>query len=297
MRPFLLPLLVLGACSSGVGPTGPAGKEGAIGKDGAAGPAGLPGPQGPAGPPGVNGQPGPMGSAGATGPAGPSGTAAGWSISGNDLFSTVSGSVGIGTATPSPSALLDLTSTTQAFLPPRLTQGQRDAIPSGNLVAGMVLFNTTASSLNYYNGTAWTPTSAGGNYIKVGLDRSYSNPTNSTVLTFNQVRTSRGITASGNGVLLRAGHSYRIEAALCVIGSGAPNWLGYQFFNGSAAFGDVGYTQGPTSANGTGFGARLMELFTPAVDTAVTVIVVDDGVGPAAQITPSFGTYLAATEI
>ncbi|HUR31778.1 MAG TPA: hypothetical protein VMZ69_10135, partial [Saprospiraceae bacterium] len=38
------------------------------------------------------------------------------------------GSVGIGTSSPAQSAILDLTSTTQAFLPPRMTTLQRDAI-------------------------------------------------------------------------------------------------------------------------------------------------------------------------
>lgn len=38
------------------------------------------------------------------------------------------GSVGIGTTSPATSAILDLNSTTQAFLPPRMTTMQRNAI-------------------------------------------------------------------------------------------------------------------------------------------------------------------------
>jgi hypothetical protein len=52
------------------------------------------------------------------------------------------------------SALLELTSTTKGFLPPRLTSAQRDAIASP--VAGLVVYNTTDNLLSFYNGTAWT---------------------------------------------------------------------------------------------------------------------------------------------
>ena len=58
------------------------------------------------------------------------------------------GSVGIGTTAPASSAILDLSSTTQAFLPPRMTIQQRDAIASP--VPGMIIFNTTSQSLEIY---------------------------------------------------------------------------------------------------------------------------------------------------
>ena len=60
--------------------------------------------------------------------------------------------VGIGTATPNASAKLDVSSTTQGFLPPRMTQVQRDQIPS---VAGLMIYNTTTNKPNYYDGTMW----------------------------------------------------------------------------------------------------------------------------------------------
>lgn len=63
------------------------------------------------------------------------------------------GSVGIGTNTPNATALLDLTSTTQGFLPPRMTTTQRNAIASP--AAGLVVFNTSTNKINFYNGTAW----------------------------------------------------------------------------------------------------------------------------------------------
>jgi hypothetical protein len=64
-----------------------------------------------------------------------------------------SGNVGIGTTAPNAKAILDLTSTTKGFLPPRMTTTQRNAITS--VPAGLMVYNTTLNKLNVYNGTAW----------------------------------------------------------------------------------------------------------------------------------------------
>ena len=63
-------------------------------------------------------------------------------------------SVGIGTATPNSSALLDVSATNKGLLPPRMRQGQRDSI--ANPAAGLVIYNTTTKRISHYNGTAWT---------------------------------------------------------------------------------------------------------------------------------------------
>ncbi len=63
-------------------------------------------------------------------------------------------SVGIGTATPNTSSILDLTSTTRALIVPRMTKGQRNTIVSP--IAGMVIYQTDGvQGLRTYNGTAW----------------------------------------------------------------------------------------------------------------------------------------------
>lgn len=72
---------------------------------------------------------------------------------------TTSGTLGIGTATPSTKAILDLTSTTQGFLPPRMTTTQRDAITSP--ATGLMIYNTTDSKINYYNGAGWETVGTG----------------------------------------------------------------------------------------------------------------------------------------
>jgi hypothetical protein len=68
--------------------------------------------------------------------------------------------VGIGTISPNTSSVLDLTSTTKAFLPPRMTSTQRDQIT--NPVAGMTIFNTTTTCLEIYRGTGWYNVCTGG---------------------------------------------------------------------------------------------------------------------------------------
>jgi len=63
------------------------------------------------------------------------------------------GSVGIGNTTPDESALLDMTSITKGFLPPRMTSTERDSI---SLPAnGLIIYNITTDKINYYNGTHW----------------------------------------------------------------------------------------------------------------------------------------------
>ncbi len=63
------------------------------------------------------------------------------------------GNVGIGTAAPNAAAKLQVDSTTQGFLPPRMTTTQRNAIATPP--AGLMIYNTTTNKLNFYNGTAW----------------------------------------------------------------------------------------------------------------------------------------------
>lgn len=63
------------------------------------------------------------------------------------------GQLSVGTASPNASALVQVESTTQGFLPPRMTTAERDAIASP--AAGLVIFNTTTTKLECYDGATW----------------------------------------------------------------------------------------------------------------------------------------------
>lgn len=72
------------------------------------------------------------------------------------------GRMGLGIALPDANAILDLTSTTKAFLPPRMTTTERNAIPSPK--AGMEIYNITTSKINYYT-TSWQEVGGAGNIV------------------------------------------------------------------------------------------------------------------------------------
>ncbi|MEY4603893.1 MAG: hypothetical protein RIT43_1185 [Bacteroidota bacterium] len=75
-----------------------------------------------------------------------------WVIDGSNLFNN-GGSIGIGTITPASSAILDINSTTQGVLAPRMTTVQRNAIV--NPANGLMIFNTTSGCLNYFFNGNW----------------------------------------------------------------------------------------------------------------------------------------------
>ena len=61
--------------------------------------------------------------------------------------------MGLGVSAPNASAILEASSTTQGFLPPRLTTTERDSI--ANPVAGLTIWNSTNTQLEVYDGSYW----------------------------------------------------------------------------------------------------------------------------------------------
>lgn len=123
------------------------------------------------------------------------------------------GRVGIGTSTPA--GILDLTSTTLPFYPPRMTTTQRNLMTG--LTEGAIIWNTTTTQLNYYNGAAWVTTGP------VSAQVTGSNVT-TTVTTAADV--------TGLTVAVGANKKYRVTATLFI---GCDNTGGMQFgLNGPA---------------------------------------------------------------
>jgi hypothetical protein len=65
----------------------------------------------------------------------------------------IEGPVGIGTSTPDAKAALDVNSTTQGMLVPRMNTTQRNAI--SNPTNGLLIYNTSTNQFNYYDGSVW----------------------------------------------------------------------------------------------------------------------------------------------
>jgi hypothetical protein len=78
--------------------------------------------------------------------------------------------VGIGTESPSRSALLDLTSTSHGFLIPRVTTTQQNAISTPS--TGLLVYNTDSLTVAHYNGSTWEYLGAGSS----GTSYSFSSP-------------------------------------------------------------------------------------------------------------------------
>lgn len=140
--------------------------------------------------------------------------------------------VGIGTQTPNASAKLDVGSTTQGFLPPRMTSNQRLAIVSP--AAGLIVYDTSQQCLCTYKGTYWTfecelLTTA----IQTSTSNVYSNITSLTTgslevglyeFTFKGIMQS---TSAVNGVGLRLVNGTSAFSEICI------NWSLSQAVNGT----------------------------------------------------------------
>jgi hypothetical protein len=79
------------------------------------------------------------------------GTGRSMAVSGQSYFLD---QMGIGAQTPVASSKLQIDSTTQGFLPPRMTAAQRLAIASP--APGLIVYDTSQQCLCTYNGTYWT---------------------------------------------------------------------------------------------------------------------------------------------
>lgn len=121
------------------------------------------GPVGPVGATGVDGASGPTGPTGPTGPLMPAifGQTLHWDTISNvgwtaNSFLWNSGSqIGVNTSIPDSSAIVHIEAEGLGFLPPRMSESVRDNI--NNPAIGLIIFNTTDSTLDYFNGDCWLP--------------------------------------------------------------------------------------------------------------------------------------------
>ncbi|MBC7420543.1 MAG: hypothetical protein H7328_07430, partial [Bdellovibrio sp.] len=216
-----------------------------------------------------------------------------WVTNGSGDISRSSGNVGIGTTTPSSSSLLDVSSTTKGFLPPRMTRAQRNAIVSP--AQALMVYNTDDNTIDYYNGAAWFSLNGSPKYIKLGVSSGNLAVDNGNIISFDSVKASSGMTSTGNGINLKAGVTYRIEAAIDINFSDSNNYLGYRLHNGTALFGGTAYT-GEGDVTAYGFKSSILEIYKPTVDETITIRVIDDGIGTGV-VNGSWNTNFTVTEL
>ena len=166
---------------------------------------------------------------------------------------TPAGGVGVGTATPDASAVLDVSSTSKGLLPPRLTQAQRDAI--ANPAKGLTIYNLDAGKLNTWNGFYWTdpvqslPASAASpqtlNFGFTGTTQTWVVPPNVASVQVD-LAGARGRTIDNCSNCYRGGRGGRVQATLAV----TPGQVltievgGDRGYNPSTLYQDGGYNGG-----------------------------------------------------
>ena len=116
------------------------------------------------------------------------------------------GSVGVGTLAPNASAIMDLTSTTQGALLPRMTSAQKSAIVTP--ATGLLIYQTDGTKGIYmYSGTGWYPvttsvatlaTKALNNLAAVAINTSLTPATTGTIDLGSATKTWRDLYATGN---------------------------------------------------------------------------------------------------
>ncbi|NOS91569.1 MAG: hypothetical protein HOP30_06580, partial [Cyclobacteriaceae bacterium] len=174
---------------------------------------------------------------------------------------TQNGNVSIGATSAATTAALDIQSTSKGLLIPRLTTAQRDAIPTPDL--GLMIYNTSTSAFNYYNGGSWGPVGGGSGWGLTG--NAGTNPATNFIGTTDNVALLFKTNNLNSGLIdpltssaffgYRAGESNTASGnaafgtnALLTNTSGA----------GNTAFGTSALEGNTTAANNTAFGFRSL---------------------------------------
>ena len=99
-------------------------------------------------------------------------------------------SVGIGTTNPNSRAILDLTSTTKVFLPPRMNTQQMDAIVNPPL--GSLIYNADVKRFMAYTNTHFNQFIVNGNLLKMNVNKWLPLNTGPKVLAWGSLDSSTG---------------------------------------------------------------------------------------------------------
>lgn len=164
------------------------------------------------------------------------------------ITTTTLAQVGVGTTSPDASSALDITSTTQGLLAPRMTTTERTAIVSP--AKGLLVFDADLNVFYFYDGTSWVPVQGAEKRNKYKLIQS-------------DLDLADELTAGG-GVeyLLDSSTLYEINGTISL---GAPINLNDAYINGEDTNGDVLLRVGGTIFTGVKGGSiRGVTLVAPS---------------------------------
>lgn len=119
----------------------------------------------------------------------------------NVLAYTSTNQLGIGIFSPNASAILDVSSTTRGFAPPRMTTTQIGAISTPT--EGLIAYDLTLHAPYFHNGTAWTAMGGGSSYtFSTGLTNTSGTITNNLSTGVSGGQSVVGGTAASNSLTL-----------------------------------------------------------------------------------------------
>lgn len=123
-------------------------------------------------------------------------------------------SVGIGVSSINTSAKLQVDSTTQGFLPPRVTTTQKNTIATP--ATGLEVYDSTTNTPNYYNGTTWVEVASNQSTgLSPGL---FAQTTDSAAVVNTTVETT--IISTGVGTLSVPANQFQVGASYVAYLSG-----------------------------------------------------------------------------
>lgn len=163
-------------------------------------------------------------------------------------YQFIGSSLAIGTPAADSSAILDLASTTQGLLLPRMNIAQRDSISSP--ATGLQIYNTATNQINFYDGTSWQSLGVSGSGVtsvsSANGDISIANGSTTPQLTLN---------SSATGGAGSAGKVAKLDGSGLLASSMIPTLAESQIPNLDASKITVGTL--PVSRGGTGSSASL----------------------------------------
>ncbi|WP_426484888.1 hypothetical protein [Flavobacterium sp. 2] len=205
------------------------------------------------------------------------------------LTLTINAQIGIGTVSPNATSILDITSTTQGLLAPRMTTAQRTAITTP--AESLLVYDTTDKAFYYYN-------TANSTWTRMAIESTIKR--NNYKLVKTAADLAPELTAGGGtSYLLNTNTLYEINGTITLA---APINLNNAYVTGLDANEDILVAPGTVFQGNTGGsirfltlkGAKAFDITGPGIATATSMLaqnVIIDGMTTNVGTISGFGLY------